>query len=128
MQPYLGRGNEAQGILMARFMLAFRLTPNDVSRRIAHAYVNPLAKTYVEAFAKACPTQSKESLWWSYMFMVNTIVMIATERSDSDRVSILTDGKLSFADRTSVRDALVKFIIGGVTNTQDMSFQEIPLG
>ena len=120
--PYLGDGNEAQGVLMARFILTHRLAPNPGTKRIVEAYLNPLAKAYVAAFHKACPKAKPGEMFWPYLLMVSTIVLTATEDRQSDRLSVLSDGLASFSDRQALRNALVKFIVGGLSNTHDDHF------
>lgn len=120
--PYLGEGNEAQGVLMARFILTHRLEPNPGTKRIVEAYLNPLAKAYVAAFHKACPKAKPGEMFWPYLLMVSSIVLTAAEDRQSDRLSVLSDGHASFTDGEALRNALVKFIVGGISNTRNDRF------
>lgn len=122
IQPYLGEGNDVQGMLMARFMLRQRLNPTEGTRRIVKDNLDPLAKIYVEAFAAACPDIDRDSLLPSYLMMTGTVVLTTTENPQVDRLFVLSKGKQTFANRQSVRDQLVRFIVGGISNPKGSTF------
>lgn len=122
IQPYMGDGAQVQGMLMARFMLRQRLNPTEGTRRIVRENLDPLAAVYVDAFAAACPDLPAETLFPSYLMMTATVVLITTENPEVDRLSVLSEGKQSFADRMAVRDQLVRYIAGGIANPRAMKF------
>jgi len=122
VEPYMGDGNEDQGVLMARFILAHRLAPNDATRRIVGEHLNPLAQAYVAAFARAVPEVDAGQLFWRYLLMVSTTVLMSTEDRTADRLSALSDGRASIADRAAARDALVAFAVAGIRDAEPASF------
>lgn len=115
IEPYLGDGNEAQGALMARFILLHRLTPNSATRRIVEQYLNPLAADYAKAFRQVCPEVEVAQMLWRYLLMVSTIVLTATEDRQADRLAVISGGDLTIADRSAMRDALVRFVVAGIS-------------
>ncbi|WP_176440817.1 TetR/AcrR family transcriptional regulator [Oceanicola sp. 22II-s10i] len=115
IEPYLGDGNEDQGVLMARFILMHRLTPDDATRRIVAEHLNPLATAYVAAFRLCCPDVPVGDLFWRYMLMVSSVVLTSAEDRDADRLATLSQGATSVADRSAARDALVGFAVAGLT-------------
>lgn len=115
IEPYLGDGNEDQGVLMARFILSHRLAPDDRTRRIVEDHLNPLARAYVDAFARAVPGIATGDLFWRYLLLVSATVLTSTEDRAADRLSALSEGAASVADRRSTRDALVAFAVAGIS-------------
>lgn len=122
VEPYVGDGNEDQGVLMARFILTHRLAPDDATRRIVDAYLNPLAQAYVKAFQRACPNAGSKELFWRYLLMVSATVLTSAEDRDADRLSALSGGETSINDRAAMRDALVGFIVAGISVEKPASF------
>lgn len=114
VEPYMGDGNEDQGVLMARFILSHRLAPSDSTRRIVGDYLNPLAQAYVAAFAAAVPGAETGELFWRYLLMVSSTVLMSTEDRAADRLSTLSEGRASVTDRRAARDALVGFAVAGI--------------
>lgn len=117
VEPYLGDGNESQGVLISRFILLHRLSPNPGTRRIVETYLNPLARDYIAALARICPELEGTEVYWRYLLMVSTIVLTATEDRSADRLGVLSDGRASFADRARMRDALIRFLVAGVSGS-----------
>lgn len=122
VEPYMGDGNEDQGVLMARFILSHRLEPSDTTRRIVGEYLNPMARAYVDAFAKAVPGAETGDLFWRYLLMVSTTILTSTEDRAADRLSALSEGRASVADRGVARDALVAFAVAGIRNSAPVAF------
>ncbi len=115
IEPYLGDGNEEQGTLLARFILMHRLSPDDATRRIVAEYLNPLAQAYVAAFARACPGVAAGDLYWRYLLMVSATVLTSAEDREADRLSALSSGAARVVDRAQARDALVGFVVAGLS-------------
>lgn len=126
VETYLGDGNEAQGVLMARFILLHRLSPNPATKRIVDAYLDPLAVAYVTAFQRTCPDVPREVMVRRYLMMVSTIVLTTTEDRDGDRLSVLSEGRSSISDRSAARDALVRFVVAGISGRGEERFTPMP--
>ncbi|MGR3321836.1 MAG: TetR family transcriptional regulator [Pseudooceanicola sp.] len=122
VEPYLGDGNEEQGVLLARFILSHRLSPDDATRRIVGKYLNPLAQSYVAAFAKACPGVDEKDLFWRYLLMVSVTVLTSAEDRKADRLSTLSGGRARIVDRAAVRDALVGFAVAGISSKGEAGY------
>ncbi|WP_375687753.1 TetR/AcrR family transcriptional regulator [Pseudooceanicola sp. LIPI14-2-Ac024] len=114
IEPYMGDGNEDQGVLLARFILSHRLSPDGATKRIVDTHLNPMAQAYVAAMAKAAPGVDGTELYWRYLLMVSATVLTSTEDRSEDRLRALSDGRASVADRSAARDALVSFAVAGI--------------
>lgn len=122
VEPYMGDGNQDQGVLLSRFILSHRLAPNDATRRIVDEYLNPLARAYVEAFARVEPGAAEGDLVWRYLLMVSTTVLTSTEDRTADRLSVLSQGRATIGDRAAARDALVAFAVAGIRDKSPAAF------
>ncbi|MCR8725019.1 TetR/AcrR family transcriptional regulator [Frigidibacter sp. ROC022] len=126
VEPYLGDGNDAQGTLMARFILLHRLSPSEATQRIVKTHLNPLAADYIAAFSLACPEIPANEMTWRYLLMASTVVLTATEDRSRDRIATLSRGKRSISDRAATRDALVRFVVGGIVAPVQGGFRPFP--
>ncbi|MDF1855026.1 TetR/AcrR family transcriptional regulator [Pseudooceanicola sp.] len=128
IEPYMGDGNEAQGALMARFILMHRVTPDDSTRRIVATYLNPLADSFIAAFALACPDAGPGDLSARYLFLVNSTVLTCAEDRGADRLAVLSRGALSQVDRVAMRDQLVRFAVSGLIGHQSKGYMRPDMG
>lgn len=115
VEPYLAEGNDAQGILLARFILHHRLAPSDLTQRIMRKHFDPMAKRFVEALSRACPHVDTAELFWRYMFMVSSVVLPLTDAAKDNRIARLSAGKADITRRDEFRGALIRFLKGGIT-------------
>jgi AcrR family transcriptional regulator len=112
--PYLAEGNDAQGILLARFILHHRLAPSDLTQRIMRKHFDPMAKCFVEALSRACPHVDTAELFWRYMFMVSSVVLTLTDTTKDNRIARLSGGRADTSRRDEFRGALIRFLKGGI--------------
>lgn len=114
-EPYLGEALSNEGALLAQLILKHRDAPTEMTKRLVHSHFDPMAKKYVSALALAIPHASQDELVWRYMFMTSTVVLTATDRSKNNRVAAISAGKLDAADTRSLRAALMRFLVGGMS-------------
>lgn len=112
-RPYLDPSHP-DGALLAQLVLKHRLAPTAMTRRLVHRHFDPLARRYIAAFSTAFPDVEQTELYWRYMFMSTTVVLMATDRRKSNRVASISHGAVDAADATALRMALTRFLLGGL--------------
>jgi AcrR family transcriptional regulator len=115
VEPYFGEGNEYQGVLLARLILQHRLAPTELTRKIIKKHFDPMARCYIGALSRACPDVDGTDMYWRYMFMVSAVVLTLTDGSKDNRVARLSGGKADMVRKSDSRDALLRFLMGGVS-------------
>lgn len=114
VEPYLGFDAETEGRLLAQLILKHRISPSDMTERVIKKHFDPMAKQFVSALCKAVPTVPVNIMYWRYMFMVSTVVLSMSDRTKSNRLRRLSGGKADASDSTSMRAALVDFIVAAI--------------
>lgn len=114
VEPYLGEGRAEEGRLLAQLILKHRLTPSGMTGDIVRRHFDPMARHFIEAYAKACPKVKKEDRYWRYAFMVSTVVLTVTDQAKGNRVSRLSGGLVDAVSREALRSALIKYIVAGL--------------
>lgn len=114
IRPYLEEEATGEGALLARLILLHRLSPTRLTDRIIRKHFDPMAEEFIRAFARACPQVASEEYYWRYHFMVNTVVLMVTDRSAENRVARLSSGAADASDRERLRAALMRYIVGGM--------------
>lgn len=110
--PYLENANE--GALLAQLILKHRVGPTTLTRRLIRTHFDPMARRYVSALALANPKIDADEFVWRYMFMTSVVVLTATDRGKTNRVSSLSAGRLDAADTQQLKEALMRFLVGGL--------------
>lgn len=114
-EPYLGTGPDAEeGRLLGQFVLKHRVTPSAMTQRIIRKHFDPMAKAYIEALSQAAPEIDAAEFFWRYMFMVSAVVLTVSDRSKSNRLARLSDGVADTNRRDELKEALIRFLIGGM--------------
>ncbi|MES2978967.1 MAG: TetR/AcrR family transcriptional regulator [Pseudomonadota bacterium] len=120
VEPYVASEANAQaGQLLAQLILQHRLSPTPMTQRIIQKHFDPMAKKYVEALALARPGVDIRQFFWGYIFMVSTVVLTVSDRSPSNRLSRLSGGLADTNQRDELKQALLRFIVGGLKATGD---------
>lgn len=115
LDPYVGPGNEAKGLLLARMMLQQRIFPSAQANKLIQKHFDPWAKRFIEALILACPNVDSDEMYWRYLFMINAVTMTLTDRSKSSRIGRLSAGKVDTTDVAELRRALLRFIAGALS-------------
>lgn len=119
VEPYLGDGNQAQGVLLARLILEHRLAPSDLTRRITRKHFDPMAKQFIAALSLASPKVDATDMFWRYLFMIGAVVLTVTDSGKDNRVARLSGGKADTSRSRDFRSALFRFLKGGITAPND---------
>lgn len=115
MQPYLGADQGGEGALLAQLVLKHRLSPNEMTTRIIQRHFDPLARRYVAAFSLACPNVDPSSFYWRYMYMAGTVILTSTDRSNSNRISTISDGQYDASDPVALHRSLMSFLVAAIS-------------
>ncbi len=121
VKPYLGKGNEHQGLLMGRLILIHRLSSSPLTRQIIKNHYDPMAKRFIDALARACPDVDRAEMYWRYLFMVNAVVLTVTDQSKDNRMARLSGGLVDTSDSGSLKEALMRFIEGAIAGNATYS-------
>lgn len=114
VKPYLGKGNEHQGLLMARLILIHRLSSSPLTKQIIKNHYDPMAKRFIDALTQACPGVDRAEMHWRYLFMVNAVVLTVTDQSKNNRMARLSGGLVDTSDADALKAALIRFIEGAI--------------
>lgn len=112
IRPYL---DGKSGRLFARLVLQHRLAPSDVTRAIVSSHFDPMAKRFIQAIADACPDIDPVNFFWRYVFMTGAVVYAVADIGLFDRTTRLSDGRVRTQKAEDLHDALLDFLIGGMT-------------
>ncbi len=112
VRPYLDPAHP-DGLLLAQLVLKHRLAPTAMTRRLVRRHFDPLARRFVAALAEALPEVEPTELYWRYMFMSVTAVLMATDRRKANRVAAISDHAVDAADPAALRAAMTRFLVAG---------------
>ena len=115
LNPYVGAGNERQGILLARMMMQQRIFPSAETNKLIQRYFDPWAKRFIEALVMACPNVDPSEMYWRYLFMTNAVTMTLTDRSKRSRIARLSGDKVDASNVEKLRWALLHFLAGAIS-------------
>ena len=115
LDPYVGPGNERQGMLLARMMMQHRIFPSAQANKLIQKYFDPWAKRFIEALILACPNVDPNEMYWRYLFMTNAVTMTLTDRSKSSRIARLSAGEVDTTNVHELRRALLHFLAGALS-------------
>ncbi len=112
MEPYLDPHANPDGAVLVQLILKDRLSQNAMTARIIQRHFNPLARSYVEAFVKACPDVPREHFYWRYTFMYGAIILTVSDRASKDnRLSTMSLGQIDGTDTAALSAALIDFLV-----------------
>lgn len=114
VEPYLTDENQAQGVLLARFILQHRLAPSPLTSRITRKHFDPMARQFIAALSLACPKADAADMYWRYLFMVGSVVLTVTDSGKDNRVARLSAGRADASRSRDFRSALIRFLKGGI--------------
>jgi AcrR family transcriptional regulator len=113
VRPYLDPGYEKSGLLLARLILEHRLRPSALTQRLYDKHLDHLANRYIDALSEASPKVPLTEIFWRYSFMVNTVVLTATDRDKHNRLKKLSKGRADSGDSKKLERALLSFLTRG---------------
>lgn len=114
LDPYFDPEAHGEGELLAQMILRHRNAPTPVTLRIIERHFDPMASCFIDAIASISPHVDREEFYWRYIFMVSAIVLTITDNSSSNRLVRLSDGQADASDKAKLRDALTRFLVGGL--------------
>ena len=117
-RPYFAPEHAQDGGLLAQLVLKHRLAPSAMTQRVIARHFDPMAQQYIRAFAMACPDVAPVEFAWRYMFMAGAVVLAATDRRQSNRITTLSEGRLHPADGDALLAALTRFVEGGLRHPE----------
>lgn len=115
MRPYLGPDQGGEGALLAQLVLKHRLSPNEMTTRIVQRHFDPLARDYIRAFEKACPAVNPSAFYWRYMFMAGTVIVTSTDRSKTNRITTISNGRFDASDSDALHRSLMEFLVSAIS-------------
>jgi AcrR family transcriptional regulator len=113
IRPYLDVGKS--GRLFARLVMQHRLSPTDLTRAIIQLHFDPMAKRFIAAIADACPHLDPDEFFWRYVFMIGTVVYSVADTGVTERAAQLSGGKINPQNPDDLRNAMLSFLVGGMT-------------
>ncbi len=116
IEPYLSDDVGSEGRLLAQLILKHRIAPSGLTRRLIKSHFDPMAKAYVKALTVANPSIDASEFVWRYMFMTCTVVLTVTDTQEENRVRALSAGKLNACNVSALRQALLRFLVAGLTS------------
>lgn len=100
------RGNAHFATLIAREAT----DPEEAQRGIIAQFLDPTAKTFLQALQRALPGASKHDVAWGYQFLIGAIVLIL---ADTGRLTRISGGAAQTDDVRAARDNLVRYAAAG---------------
>jgi AcrR family transcriptional regulator len=116
LNPYVGPGNEQQGVLLSRMMMRDRLAPSASTQRRLSKHFDPWATRFIAALILACPDVDKAEIYWRYTYMTSAISMIVTDRSKNNRIARLSGGIADATNNVELRRTLLRFLTGAMSS------------
>lgn len=114
VRPYLEPEPEAEGALLAQLVLKHRLAPTPMTRRLVQRHFDTLGRRYIDAFTLAFPKVDPAEFEWRYIFMASAVVLMATDRRQSNRIASISGGRFDATDTPALKAALLRFLVGGL--------------
>lgn len=98
------------GALFSHLVLKHRADPTGWTDAVVREELDPLARRFIEALARAAPHLPAAEVHWRYHMMVGAIVLTLSDRGANNRIQRLSGGKCSTSDLAALRDALIRFL------------------
>ena len=112
--PYLDADEAGEGAVLVQLLIKDRVSPSEMTARIIRKHFDPLAREYIAAFALACPDVSPDDFYWRYAFTYCAVILTASDRSKTNRISTMSMGRFDGADRAALREALLDYLVAAI--------------
>jgi AcrR family transcriptional regulator len=118
LRPYV-EGDEQRRLLVIYILQQMRLAKLDLAREVGARHFDGIAARTVVMLSKAAPHLSEHEVWWRYNLALGAVISIVSDSRPDNRLKRLSKGVADAADRATLIEQTIAFVVRGFAGTQD---------